>query len=212
MITAQEKATLIYVGDPMCSWCYGFTNELDEAVGELSNEVNFELIMGGLRPYNDESMYDLKNFLVDHWEEVHARTGQKFSYDILEQKEMMYDTEPACRAVVTLKSIEPSLVHTYFKSTQHSFYFQNKNPLSSETYSELAQKLGIDKDTFESKFNSEEMKQAVKDEFSYAAQLGATSFPTLILKQGENYYLVSRGYSKSEVIVKSIRKILGVKT
>lgn len=208
MLNGQEKATLIYVGDPMCSWCYGFTAELDEAIEELGNEIHFEIIMGGLRPYNTETMYDLKSFLAGHWEEVHSRTGQKFSYDILEDKDMLYDTEPACRAVTTIKAMEPSIAHSYFKSAQHSFYFQNKNPLKASTYVELAKKYGIDEEEFLTKFQSEEMKLAVKDEFNYAAQLGASSFPTLILKSNETYFLVSRGYSKSEVIIKNIRSVM----
>jgi putative protein-disulfide isomerase len=208
MLNGQEKATLIYVGDPMCSWCYGFTSELDEAVIELGDEVDFELIMGGLRPYNKESMHDLKDFLKDHWAEVYARTGQKFSYDILEEKEIAYDTEPACRAVVTIKSIDPSITHSYFKSIQHSFYFQNKNPLDASTYVELAQKFGVNEEEFLQRFESEEMKLEVKNEFNYSSKLGATSFPSLILKYEDSYYLVSRGYSKSEVIIKNIREVI----
>ena len=208
MLSGQDKATLIYVGDPMCSWCYGFTSELDEALQVLGDEIDFEIVMGGLRPFNKETMFDLKEFLEGHWQEVNSMTGQKFSYDILEDKDMLYDTEPACRAVVTIKEIDPTLTHAYFKSAQHSFYFQNRNPIEASTYVELAKKFGINEDVFLEKFNSEQMKIAVKNEFSFASQLGANSFPTLILKNNDTYFLVSRGYSKSEVIVKNIHKVL----
>ena len=50
MMNGQEKATLIYFGDPMCSWCYGFSDELNDALNLLSDQVDFELVMGGLRP------------------------------------------------------------------------------------------------------------------------------------------------------------------
>lgn len=208
MLNGQEKSSLIYIGDPMCSWCYGLSPELNEALDVLKDDVDFELVMGGLRPYNDETMSDLKDFLTDHWKEVHERTGQKFSYDILEESEMNYDTEPACRAVVTMRSINPDLSYDFFKSVQHAFYFQNRNPLLTETYVEIAEKLGVSGEDFKEKFESLEMKDKVREDFNLSAEIGATSFPTLILKKEGNYFLISRGFSKSEVIVKNVKKVI----
>ena len=73
------KPKLIYIGDPMCSWCYGFSNELSFIVEEYEDTVEFEMIMGGLRPYNTETMIDLKDFLSHHWEDVAKASGKKFS-------------------------------------------------------------------------------------------------------------------------------------
>jgi len=51
---AQEQPTIIYIGDPMCSWCYGFAPELSKTIDHFDNKANLRLVMGGLRPYNDE--------------------------------------------------------------------------------------------------------------------------------------------------------------
>jgi len=55
-MNAQEKTTLIYVGDPMCSWCYGFGNEISTVISTLGDRVEVEAVMGGLRPYNTETI------------------------------------------------------------------------------------------------------------------------------------------------------------
>lgn len=47
-MTAQ-KSKLIYVGDPMCSWCYGIANELSQTIDYFNDDFDLELIMGGLR-------------------------------------------------------------------------------------------------------------------------------------------------------------------
>ncbi len=52
---------LIYFGDPMCSWCYGFAPELKEIISNLP-EVEFQLILGGLRPYGKEPIKGMKKF------------------------------------------------------------------------------------------------------------------------------------------------------
>jgi protein-disulfide isomerase-like protein with CxxC motif len=46
---------LIYVADPMCSWCYGFGPEL-QALLEMMPDANLDIIVGGLRAYNQEVM------------------------------------------------------------------------------------------------------------------------------------------------------------
>ena len=68
--------TLYYIGDPMCSWCYGFTNEWSAFVAALPN-VKFIYLMGGLRPDGTESMASLKDFLAEHWHEINQRTGME---------------------------------------------------------------------------------------------------------------------------------------
>lgn len=37
IMIAQEKAKLIYIGDPLCSWCYGFSEEFSQVVDQLGN-------------------------------------------------------------------------------------------------------------------------------------------------------------------------------
>lgn len=39
---------LIYVGDPMCSWCYGFGKELSALVAHVP-DLNLEIVVGGSR-------------------------------------------------------------------------------------------------------------------------------------------------------------------
>ena len=41
---------LIYVMDPMCSWCYGFAPVIKRLVAEQEGTLQFKLVMGGLRP------------------------------------------------------------------------------------------------------------------------------------------------------------------
>lgn len=207
---SQDKATVIYIGDPMCSWCYGFSPEFSETIESIGESVDLQMVMGGLRPYNKETMADLKDFLQEHWKEVHERSGQQFSYDILDNPEIPYDTEPSCRAVVTMRQFKPNSELSYFKDIQVAFYAENKDPLSTETFANLAEKYGVDKESFAISFESQEMKDAVRKDFSFAQQLNARSFPTVIVKKGNDYFLVGQGYLKAADLEKNIRQATGL--
>lgn len=205
---AQSKAKLIYFGDPMCSWCYGFSPEISKALDSLSSDVDFQLVMGGLRPYNTETMADLGNFLKHHWEDVNQRSGQPFSYDILDDKTFVYDTEPACRAVVLMRSLQPESEFDFFKKIQSQFYEKNKNTNLAQTYADLAKSYGLDEKDFLQKFESKEFKEKVKQDFTYSQNVGVRSFPTLVLQNGNDLYLIAQGYVTAETVVEKCRRIL----
>ncbi|MFT6319154.1 MAG: putative protein-disulfide isomerase [Granulosicoccus sp.] len=205
---AQSKAQLIYFGDPMCSWCYGFSPEMSEALDSLAEDVDFQIVTGGLRPYNTETMADLGDFLQQHWEDVNKRSGQPFSYEILKDKTFVYDTEPACRAVVLMRALKPESEFEFFKEIQTQFYQKNKNTNLTETYAELATAFGLNKTEFAKKFESDEFKEKVKEDFTYAQNIGVQSYPTLVLKNGDDLYLIAQGYVEAETIIEKCEKIL----
>ena len=204
---SQEKATLIYVGDPMCSWCYGFAPELSDAVDALDEAVDIQVVMGGLRPYNTQKMPDLADFLKEHWEQVNGRTGQPFSYGVLTEN-YAYDTEPPSRACVVVREMKPDLEMEFFKALQTLFYVENKDMNVVGSYLPLVKKMGLDVEEFKTKFASEEMKAAVRADFDFAGSIGVRGFPSMVLKKGEEYILISNGYTSSEKIIKSVERVL----
>ena len=203
-----EKPTLLYFGDPMCSWCYGFSPQLSTAIEELGNAVELKLVMGGLRPYGTETMEELDDFLKEHWGHVEEASSQPFSYNILEDKAFVYDTEPPSRAVLVARKMKPAIAFDFFKSIQKAFYVENKNTGDLATYLELAEQFGLDAQAFQEAYLSEEMKSATSAEFEYAASLGVRGFPTVILKQGTEYTLISNGFEKAENIVAAVQRLL----
>ena len=134
MHMTSPKPKLIYVGDPMCSWCYGIAPELDQIRNHYGDRLDYELVLGGLRPYNTESMTDLKAFLTDHWQDVNKASKQPFNYGVLDRSDWLYDTEPACRAAVVFRDKYPDLSFDFFAAVQKAFYYDNQNPAKVETY------------------------------------------------------------------------------
>ena len=205
-IFSQENA-IIYFGDPMCSWCYGFSNEVS-AIKDAFPEVKFEVVMGGLRPYGTQTMAELKDFLREHWEEIGQLTGQPFSFDILSDPTFVYDTEPSCRAVVVVRAFQPESELPFFKATQKLFYSENKDPKLATSYAGLLKEFGIDANVFAEKWNSTEFKEKTRADFMVSQKMGVRGFPSMVLKTGEKYQLLSNGYQKSDAIIAKIRKQL----
>lgn len=204
------KPTLLYIADPMCSWCYGFVPELNKVLENLEDKIQLKLVMGGLRPYNTEIISEMKDFLQEHWQHVHEASDQEFNFEILDSDELIYDTEPPSRATVVIRNMQPESEYSFFKDAQSAFYAENKNLGKAESYFAILDKYDIDKTRFKDLLNTEEMKTQVKDDFFLAQQLGIRGFPALLVHMNEQFFMISNGYEKAEVLIDRLEGLLSM--
>lgn len=191
---------LIYVGDPMCSWCWGFAPEIEE----LSAEYPVEVVVGGLRPGpSAQPLGDrMAEFLREHWVEIADRTGQPFDTEFLQRRDdWLYDTEPAAMAVVTMREMNEPATLDFFTTIQQAFYAQGRDVTNFEVLTELAANHSVDRTEFRDKLEADEAKQAAWADFSRARNWGISGFPTLIGElTGNRLALLARGWTEAELI------------
>ena len=207
-LTAKLHATeIIYVGDPMCSWCYGIAEEVSQ-LWQAYPDIKKRLVLGGLRPGGGDPWNEnFQDFLRHHWEEVSQRSGQTFNYDILNWEDFNYDTEPACRAVAVTKQIDEDLALPFFRAVQHHFYYENADPKDVTFYKEICEVLKIDYNHFAERFSSTEGKALSAKEFMKARSLGVNSFPTILLVHNGQTHLIASGYETFAYMDQRIRQI-----
>ena len=204
----NTKAQLIYFGDPMCSTCYGITDELSVAIEVLENTIDLRMVMGESNHSEYEPEIDLSDILRGNWQEIHQVSGKYFNYDILENMEVLLDSKPASRATMIVRSMNPEKEFEFFKLIQESFYLQNSDLNNLDTYTEILEKLEIDQEYFALAFKSPEMNFAVKSEFETAARMGISTFPTLLLMKNGQYYQVSKGFTTADRIISRVRNVM----
>lgn len=200
---------IIYVGDPMCSWCWGISPQLNalQRYGKQTG-IPFTIVMGGLRPGGgDEWNSEFKGVLKHHWEEVNKRSGQPFGFALLEQESFNYDTEPACRAVVTVRTIAPQKVLSFYELVQYSFYVESNDPKQVSFYQPICEKLGINFTEFSQKFSSKEMREATLKDFTQSRQWGVNGFPSVIYRKNDQLNLIASGYSNYEAMKERLEAI-----
>ncbi len=200
----SHLSEVIFVGDPMCSWCYGFGPELTKLSAELK-DVTFSMIMGGLR---DGDVFDeakLKNHL-GYWEAVETMTGLPFDATALSQPHFNYTTEPACRAVLTARFLDKTKEYAMYSALQQAFYAEGKDVTQEDVIVEVAASIGLEKDLFRETFQSEAMRKATAADKQKAATYGVSSFPTLIIIDKQGHMSQLRGYKKYEALIALMKK------
>ena len=104
-------ARLIYVMDPMCSWCWGFAPVMTALAGQAAERgVSLELRVGGLRRERVVMDQAGRQRTLSYWQAVHSATGQAFNLAQGLPEALVYDTEPACRALVAARGLDEARV------------------------------------------------------------------------------------------------------
>ena len=192
-------ARLLYVMDPMCSWCWGFAPVLQNlAIQAAAKGVPTELVLGGLR--RDRVAIDAatRGRYLGHWQQVNADTGQFFNFSDALPEGMLYDTEAACRAVVTVRSLSPKKALPMALSIQQAFYQQGLDVTRPCNLVRLAEEQGVARKTFAQAFDSSALQQATQADFNWAQGLGIAGFPTLLAENGRGLALLTNGYQPLE--------------
>jgi putative protein-disulfide isomerase len=197
---------LRYFADPMCSWCWGFTNTFAQIRERFDKDFRFALVMGGLRPYTEQTVTDaFREEILHHWQDVHNMTGQDFSFEDAMPEGFIYDTEPPARAVLTTSRIKPGIGFDFFRAVQQAFYLDQIDVTQTDQLAGLVSEFGIELPAFIKLFESREMRAQTQQHFIQTRQFGVRGFPTLLVGSEEHHTLFTSGYRP----FKEIEHIIG---
>jgi len=112
----------------------------------------------------------------------------------------VYDTEPACRALVTARNLDASSAWILLRLIQRAFYAQGADVTQASVLVELAERAGIPRIEFAEAFDSQAMQEATAADFTWVQDLGIAGFPTLLAERDGQLALLTNGYQPLEVL------------
>ncbi len=189
------KKEVLFVIDPMCSWCWGFAPVMEELRINFESEYTFSLILGGLRT-KGEMAWDKRSkaYLQGHWEQVAGRTGQAFSNILFDKVSFEYDTYPACKAVITVReAFGMQYAFRYLHTIQEAFYAKGKDITNIDILNDLLDE-SLDSESFKIFFASDRAELLMEHDFAKARSLGANAFPSVVIIDEEGHIICQKGY------------------
>ena len=195
-------ARLLYVMDPMCSWCWGFAPVADALVEQARLAgVPLHVIVGGLRTGSGAALEPTtRRYILEHWQAVHETTGQTFRFEGALPDTFVYDTEPACRAIVAARSLAPDIAWKLVTEIQQAFYLQGRDVTKASVLAELAENAGLPRIEFAEAFDSAEQHAATASDIAWVKDLGIAGFPTLLAESHGQLALLTNGYQSLEAL------------
>ncbi len=197
---------LIYVHDPMCSWCWGFAKTWQNLVEQLPEGFTIVRLLGGLAPDSDEPMPEsMQSMLQETWQHIEqVIPGTHFNFDFWSKCKPRRSTYPACRAVIAAREQGEEYDGLMTARIQHAYYQQAKNPSDNSTLIELAVEIGLDETAFTEQLTASSTRQKLLEEISTARSMGVNGFPSVLLQNDEQLHRISIHYTDVDAMLAQI--------
>jgi len=203
------KATLYYIYDPMCSWCWGFSRALNELLDKIPQEIEVQSLLGGLAPDSDITMPEsMQQSIKENWSRIEKSIPDvKFNFDFWRKNIPRRSTYPACRAVIAARRQGKEYEKKMTEAIQQAYYRQARNPSDISTLIELSKELGLSVEKFQSDLLSTEVDNILKQEINLSRALYAESLPTLVLMltDSNEASTITINYNDSDTMLNEIK-------
>ncbi|MCX2741061.1 DsbA family protein [Pontibacter anaerobius] len=205
----QNNLSLLYVTNPMCAWCYGFTPVVRRLRALWQGQVQVQVLFGDLQAHETQPLeHGQKEQLALSWHRVQERTYLPFEYRFFIQRSFVYNTEPACRAMLCVRLLRPVLTLEVLRAMHSAFFVDNIDLKDTRELVRLVGLFGIPENLFLTLFESEEIMQQLEDEFAFVDSIGATTFPSIFLNTEDGPQRLTAGYVDLEELEQRMLQLL----
>lgn len=209
----KNTATLFYVYDPMCSWCWGYRPTwlaLQQALQNELPELEVRYLLGGLAADSEQPMaLQMQQFLENTWHQIAQQLNTQFNFDFWRKNKPRRSTYPACRACLLARALNKESEMLF--AIQQAYYLQAKNPSNETTLIQLAKQIGLNENTFSEQLSNPLTQQKLINEINKTHSLPIQGFPSLVININGQDHSVPIDYQQWKNTFKIIKEILNNK-
>jgi len=206
-LKAQEMK-IIYVYDALCGWCYGFAPVMQEFQENHKDELEFELVSGGMiTGQRIGPIGEVAPYISWAYKDVEKATGvvfgEQFLNETLKKGTTILNSIPLGIALSVFKTLKPKESLKFASRLQKAVYFDGIAPENIEVYSKLAAEFGLDGQDFIKKMSEQKFIDLANLDFEKSEKLGVNGFPTVFLEYKGSLQVLARGYAPFQTLEKN---------
>lgn len=203
---------IFYIHDPMCSWCYAFSQSWAALQQDLPRNMGIVYLVGGLAPDTTEPMPLATQKMVQQaWRRIEQTVpGVHFNWDFWSRNTPIRSTYPACRAVLAAKKQRAEAEPEMIRAIQTAYYQQAKNPSLPETLQVCAYEIGLDAKTFSEDLKSQVIESELQHQMQLARSMDVYFYPSLRLVINNAVFPIAIDYWDHRTMLDEIKTIESV--
>jgi len=195
---------LIYVFDPLCGWCFGFSPVIEEFA--MSHpEIDIQVVSGGMVVGDGVGpIGEVAPYIAQAYKDVEKATGVKFGKKFLDgtlkDGKAIFTSVPPSKAMAVVNRRKPEKAVEFSGMLHRSIYQDGWQPTDLDLYKELADSVDINSDEFLEEMESPKNIARMQEDFELSSQLGVTGFPCVFMKGSKGIILISEGYINRDTL------------
>ena len=197
-------ATLHYLYDPLCGWCYAAAPlvQAAQAVPGLALALHAGGMMAGAQ--RQPVTPALRNYVMPHDQRIHALTGQPFGdayfNGLLCDPQAVFDSEPPITAILAAEALSAgapqSLAPAMLKRIQHAHFVEGRQIARPEVLATLAAEVGMASQAFDAAYRAAAgalVARHIDASRRMLGALGGRGFPTFALQTDDGFRVLDFG-------------------
>ena len=182
---------VVLVTDPLCSWCWGMADEFLLARERLAEQVDFDLMLGGINVHGTQPIGDYgRRFLMKLWREVADTTGQTFGFKLPE--EYVHNSVAPCLVLEAVREATDSAPFDLLHDLQRRFFVTGEDITDLQSLSEQAAEHGVE--NLKARMHDEALRERLRFQFDNAGAFGTNAMPSLLIEEQGTMRLLAGGY------------------
>lgn len=188
-ISKPPVATLHYIYDPFCGWCYAAA-PLAQASSQISG-LELRLNGGGMLSDNNRRQMSpaWRDYVIPHDKRIAALSGQIFGdayfQGLLADSSVILDSTPPITAVLCAQSLQ-GLGLSMLEKIQAAHYQYGMKVANAQVLIALAGELGLAPEKFARRFaelSTTATTRHIQQSRKLLSQVGGNGFPSFVLEQ-----------------------------
>ncbi|SEJ28798.1 MULTISPECIES: DsbA family protein [unclassified Variovorax] len=188
----RQGATLHYIFDPLCGWCYAAAPLVDAARGVPGLRVAFH--GGGMMTGANRRAItpQWRDYVMPHDRRIAEMTGQPFGEGyfegLLRDTDAVMDSEPPTTAILAAEALREGGGLDMVHRLQRAHYVEGRRIADVEVLGALAAELGFDAKAFGDAYVSlsgAATAQHIAASRQFLQRAGGQGFPTFVLSQAD---------------------------
>ncbi|MGD8339150.1 MAG: DsbA family protein [Gammaproteobacteria bacterium] len=185
-------ATLHYLYDPLCGWCYGaepLVNAAEHVAG-----LTIRLHGGGLWPEPTRLPEETRLYIKEADTRVAAMSGQPYGRSYLEElildPTLTLESRPTTAAVLAAEKLDANKGLEMLRGIQHAHYERGLKVVEPDVLLQIADEIGLDRGEFQAALGEVDAAAHITNTKRFMQQIGTNGFPTFVLQVGDQWFAV----------------------
>lgn len=179
-------ATLHYIYDPLCGWCYGAEPLVTAATRVAGLDV--QLHAGGLWPEPTRLPDETRRYIQQADARIAAMSGQSFGEaylsGLLLDPAMVLESRPPIAAILAAQSLAPEKALPMLRAIQRAHYVEGRRVVEPGVLCDIAAEIGLDRAAFAAALPAAPADEHIGATRRLMQQVGAGGFPAFVLERG----------------------------
>jgi putative protein-disulfide isomerase len=185
-MAGARGATLHYIHDPLCGWCYGAAPLVKAARQVLPVVAHAGGMMTGAR--RQQVTPQLRDYVMQHDRRIAQMSGQPFGAayvdGLLRDTSAVFDSAPPIAATLAAQQLAGRGLDMLAR-LQTAHYVEGRRIADRDVRVELAQSIGLDGARFDaalSEVEGDALQAHIAETRALMARVGAQGFPSFVLE------------------------------